>query len=289
MASTSAGIVLRVLRQCCDEVESRGPWQWQCLARNGGLLSIAASLGDGFLHLAYRPWDTERSALFLERALRANRTLPGGVKLALGQHGNDLHLHCDLPLVDDEQLRNSFERALNGFHEGGAALRAANEGSSSVCDTTNPDGLKDLLNKVAWPHSERGTNDFSAELDAEGARPASLRLSDRDLEANVELFRSKAPSTAVRRALAAFLLSASGALCMVRAYSESAGDQELYGFQVSLSKAPAPEEVQDALAALSIAHRICAREANVLLTETAAQQYLAARCFSTANQLGEEE
>ena len=207
----------------------------------------------------------------------------------IGQHGNDLHLHCDLPLVDDEQLRNSFERALNGFHEGGAALRAANEGSSSVCDTTNPDGLKDLLNKVAWPHSERGTNDFSAELDAEGARPASLRLSDRDLEANVELFRSKAPSTAVRRALAAFLLSASGALCMVRAYSESAGDQELYGFQVSLSKAPAPEEVQDALAALSIAHRICAREANVLLTETAAQQYLAARCFSTANQLGEEE
>ncbi len=294
MVSIGPGAVLRVLRQCCHEVESRGPWQWQCLVRNSELLSIAASLGNGFLHLEYRTAEMEKRAPFLERALRANKTLPGGVKLVLGATDNDLHLRSDLPLEDAGRLRNSFERALHGFHEGEAAfttLRVANDRSfpSPVCGETNSGQLKEVLSEVAWPHTERASNDFSAELDAEGARRASLRLSDRDLETNVELFRSKDPSNTVRRALAAFLLSASRTLCMVRAYAETADDQELYGFQVSLSSAPAPEEVQDALAALSIAHRMCAREANVLLTETTAEHYLAARRFLTANQSGDEE
>ena len=47
--------------------------------------------------------------------------------------------------------------------------------------------------------------------------------------------------------------------------------------------APDSEEVNHGLAALSVAWRMCAREASVLLHEAAARCYLAARDLSTTN------
>jgi hypothetical protein len=292
LVSTTAGIALHVLRQCCHEVQQNGPWHWQCSMRIGRALSIEASLGDGFLNLSCRPEGIGARSHALEQALRANRTLRGGVKLALGSSDCDLHLRADLPVVDEKRLRNSFERAVIGFQCEATALGEHNappESGARSSVETSPDGLKELLSEASWPYTQRGANDFSAELEAESARRACLRTNERDLEANVELFRSRTPTNAVQRALATFLLSASGALCMVRAYSQPVEGEELYGLQVSLAKAPAPEEVQDALGALSIAYRMCAREANVLLTDAAAQCYIAARRILAVNQPGDEE
>ena len=292
LVSTTAGIVLHVLRQCCHEVQQNGPWHWQCSMRTGRALSIEASLGDGFLHLSCRAERIAPQTHALEQALRANRTLRGGVKLALGSSDRDLHMRADLPVVDEKRLRNTFERAVIGFQCEANALGEHNappEGGACSSGETSPDGLKELLSEASWPYTQRAANDFSAELEAESARPACLRMNERDLEANVELFRSRTPTNAVRRALATFLLSASGALCLVRAYSQPAEGEELYGLQVSLTKAPAPEEVQDALGALSIAYRMCAREGNVLLTDAAAQCYIAARRILAVNQPGDEE
>ena len=53
--------------------------------------------------------------------------------------------------------------------------------------------------------------------------------------------------------------------------------------------APAAEEIDHALAALSIAYRMCAREADVLLNDAAARCYLAARESSTNPHQHEEE
>jgi hypothetical protein len=105
----------------------------------------------------------------------------------------------------------------------------------------------------------------------------------------VELLRTNAAKEASRHALAVFLLTISGALRMARGYAEAADGHESYGFQVCLPDAPASEEIGHALAALSIAYRMCARETDVLLDAAAARCYLAARDSSTTNEPQHEE
>jgi hypothetical protein len=76
---------------------------------------------------------------------------------------------------------------------------------------------------------------------------------------------------------------------MARACAVEADGQTSFGVQVGLPAAPAMEEIDHALGALSIAHRICARETNVLLNDAAARCYLAARELSTDHQPTKEE
>jgi hypothetical protein len=100
---------------------------------------------------------------------------------------------------------------------------------------------------------------------------------------NVELVRASATPEASRRALALYLLTAARELRLVRAYATQAEAGWSCGMQVNLPVAPASEEIDHALAALSMAHRMCAREANVLLDQAAARCYLAVRDTSNTN------
>lgn len=54
----------------------------------------------------------------------------------------------------------------------------------------------------------------------------------------------------------------------------------MVGLEVSVARDAAPEEIDDALGALSLAYRLTEREAGFLLNETAARSYLEARRFS---------
>ena len=100
---------------------------------------------------------------------------------------------------------------------------------------------------------------------------------------NSELVRANTNAETSRQALAVFLLTATSALRLVRAYSEQLDCELAYGVQVNLPCAPATEEIDHGLAALSIAHRMCSQETNVLLNEATARYYLAARDLSTTN------
>jgi hypothetical protein len=137
-----------------------------------------------------------------------------------------------------------------------------------------------LLRETSWTFTERGPNDFSAELDAESAVPARVALVEDQLILSAELVRCAAEEM-TRRSLALFLLTASGALRLVRAYAVQTESEWCAGFQVCLPAAPAAEEIDHAMAALSFAHKMCARESNVLLDEAAACCYLAARDLPT--------
>jgi hypothetical protein len=149
--------------------------------------------------------------------------------------------------------------------------------------------LGELLREISWPCKQRGPNEFSTELDSNSAPPARIRMTKDGLDLRVELVRSNETAEASRQALAVFLLMMSGSLRMARAYAAAAEGQQSFGFQVWLPAAPASEEIDHALGALSIAHRICARETSVLLSEAAARCYLAARDLSTTNELQHEE
>jgi hypothetical protein len=300
----AAANAFRVLDKCCAELEPAGPWRWRCLVQNGVRLPLSASLEEGFLQLAGRPVTMRKCPRALEQALLENGTLAGGVKFALDAQSRVLHLRTDIVLVDETQLLDRMQWALDGFHHGYRWLKSsdfyAGDGASAapvsmpdVVAASTPallDGpalpeetgasLGERLRETSWACTERSPGDFSAELAADSAPPARIRMSERGLVFSVELARFAA-AEASRRALAVFLLTASGALRMVRAHAAEADEQWSFGLQVFLPPAPAAEEIDHALAALSIAYRTCAREANVLLDEAAARCYLTARDVPT--------
>jgi hypothetical protein len=150
-------------------------------------------------------------------------------------------------------------------------------------------GLGDLLRETSWPFTERGPNDFSAHLEADSAPPARITMNEHGFVFSVELVRSNAAAEVTQQALTVFLLTASSALRLVRARAVDGDGQRSFGFQVCLPAAPAAEEIDHALAALSIAYRMCARETKVLLNEVAARCYLAARGIPTTQDQEQEK
>ena len=282
----AAATVFRVLDKCSSELSPDGPWRWKCAVQNGTRLPISASFDDGFLQLACRPGVIRKSADALERALLGNGALAGGVRLALDGASGALHLRTDILLLDETQLLDRFHRALDGFHHGAHLLKSLDSDScSSPSETRHAAApgisLAELLSETKWTTTERGPNDYSVELDAASAPPATIKLTENGVVASVELVRSKATAETTRQALAVFLLTTSSVLRMARAYAVKTDEQMSFGFQVGLPHAPAAEEIDDALAALSVAYRNCARETSVLLNDLAARSYLSAREDST--------
>jgi hypothetical protein len=284
LAKETAATAYRVLNKCASEIESSGSWSWQCVIENGARLSFAASFDEGFLQLACQPQAIRETALSLEDAMLCNKTLAGGVKLALNPSSRGLHLRTDIVVLYEKQLIDRMEWALEGFHDGNRQLEsphAHNESVSSQAARDSDVDLAELLRESSWPCAERGANDFSSKLDAGAAPPASIRMIGSTLEFRVELLRCNASEDITRQALALYLLTANSSLRMARACAAHADGQISYGFHVSLPSSPATEEVQHALSALSVAYRMCAREANVLLHGAAAQHYMTARNLSS--------
>jgi hypothetical protein len=284
LANQQAEIVSRILSTCCDKVEPAGPWSWNCVVQNGTRLPIAAKFEEGFLHLATGPTETENTACTLEDALLGNSSLAGGVKAALPGPSTLLRLQTDIAVLDEKQLTDRFWWAVNGFHDGSLMLRSpaspVNCQLSENCD--EGDALRELLRESSWTSTVRGSNDLSVEIDRDSSARARIRMTKTGVVSSVELLRTNAIAETNRRALALFLLRATGALRFVRAHAQESSGEWSFGMQVSLPLA-APGEIDHALAALATAHRMYARETTVLLDDTAARWYLAACETSTTN------
>ncbi|MGO8757455.1 MAG: hypothetical protein ACLQG3_04955 [Terracidiphilus sp.] len=285
LTNEAAAIAFRALNKCSSELEPDGPWRWRCAIENGTRLPIAASLQEGFLHLRCRPAEIREGACTPEDAVLGNNTLPGGVKLAMCGASNALNLVTDIAVVDERQLLDRIRWALDGFHDGHLLLTSPESfhNRAAAQPTVSAAGLGELLREASWPSTERGSNDFSAELDANTASPARIRMGAIGVVLSSELARSSAAAETSRQALTVFLLTATNTLRLARAYAEKVDGGLAFGVQVDLPCAPAGEEIDHALAALSIAHQMCAREASVLLNEATARCYLAARDLSTIN------
>ena len=291
LANESAEIASRVLHKCCDEVVPTGPWRWLCALQNGARFPVAATYGEGFLHLACQLGEMQESACTPEDALIGNILLDGGVKFALDEASSCLRLQTDIAVLDEKQLLDRFWWALDGFHDGRRLLKSPASRPNFEIEEPADSGadLRELLRETSWTVTERGPNESSVELDKASAAKANIRMSKRGTVLNLELIRMNALAETASRALAVFLLTASGGLRLVRAYGAMSCEEKTFGMQVCLPTNPATEEIDHALAALAIAHRRCAKETRVLLDDGAARCYLAARTTSTTDDKQEEK
>ncbi len=280
-AHDPAMTAFRVLGKCSSEVQPAGPWRWRCLVQNGARLPLAASIEEGFLHLEGHPETPGATMPLLERTLRVNASLAGGVKFALDAAGGGLLVCADLVLLDEAQMLARLPWALAGFHQAYSRLPAMDSGAHTAPaqgEVTAGARLAELLRETSWSSTERSLNEFVADLEADSAPPARIAVNELGLVFTLDLARSAPALEAVRQALAVFLLTCAGGLRMVRPFAvEEEAGQMKFGFQVCLPAAPAAEEIHHALGALSMAFRMCGRETSVLSDEATARCYLSVR------------
>ncbi len=280
--SDVAYYVFRALAKCCQEVTPDGEWAWQCTKLNGARLSIAASLREGFLSLACGAEITADAPFMLNRAISANASLHKGVKIVLDPATRKLYLRSDITVLNELQLMARLPWVLDGFHHGAytlANLQADCPPSPEVTDAASPehhDQFQECMRDSSWRLTKRGSDEFAVELESDSAPPALICIDKGGIAASVEMVRCGRSDGAVRDALAIYLLTATRETCLVRAAKHS-GDREIFALQATLPAWPSSEEMDHTLAALSVAHRACVREANVLLNEAAARYYLTAR------------
>ncbi len=280
-----AAIARRAVLSCCDGVQSCGPWNWRFAIQNGTRLPVAAKYEDEFLHMTCSPGVDCRSTGLLERVLLGSSRLSGGAKIVLAEAGSALRVSADIAVLEEKQLQDRLRLAMHGFHDGIRLLKSGDltpEADDEESVATEPE-LEKLLRESSWPSTESGPNDFSVELDADTGAAARIRRTKNSVVASVEFVRPAAISEVCRRAMAVYLLAASSTLRFVRSYAAESRGQWSFGMQVGLPAVPVMEEIDHALAALSVAHRACARESNVHLNEAAASCYLAARNLSTTS------
>ncbi len=280
LANESVATAIRVLDKCSAKMEPAGPWRWRCVVQNGAALPLSASLEEGFLQLAAPPEALHGTTRGLEHALLGNDTLAGGVKFALNAASRGLHLRTEIVLLEETQLLDRVHWALAGFHHGYHRLKSLDSPDDGmIAPTAGASGVRlgELLRETSWSCTERGPNDFSADLGADSAPPARITANEHGIAFRVELVRCNTAAELARQALAVFLLTASSALRLVRAHAVEGEGERRFGFEVCLPATPALEEIDHALAALSTAYRMCAREASVLLDQAAAQCYLDVR------------
>jgi len=275
----AADIVLSVLDQSAAEFVSDGPWRWSSVMQNGVRMAVEASLDDCFLRLVHRLPATPGMFIDTRLALVKNNTLSAGVKLAISAEDNSLLLAADLVILEESQLLNRFQWALDGLHDCRHLLNANGIGIDRIeprrpaheCD------VRDLLRETPWEIEEQGPNDYSVMLDAASSAVTRIHQSDRGVELTVEFVRSTRIQETSHCALAKFLLTASNILRLARAYAEDGDSGYTFGMKVILPAGPTAEEIDHALGALSIAHRMCYRESAALLDERTARNYLAVR------------
>ena len=277
MTLTNAWVAtaIRVLGQCSAELEPAGPWRWKCIVQNGVRQSLTAKLDEGLLELAGKTEEHDVTSRALEEALCANQALPGGVRFALVGHGFDLHRRADIMLREDALLLSRVRWTLAGFHPD--PPKPHDEDVADPTISAPRLGLGELLYESAWVFTERGPNVFSVDLGSSPATPATISVQNNGLVLCVELAHGAPMTEAASQALTLFLLTANSVLRLARAYRVDEGGQQWFGLQVCLPPSPTAGELEEGLAALSVAHRSCVREAKALLDDAAARCYLSVR------------
>lgn len=283
LARETASSVYRTLGKYCQEANPDGKWQWQCAMLNGTRLPVAASFREGFLSFSYCAEASVESSSMLGRAIAANAALHRSVKLVFDAARCVLELRSDIAVLDEAQLQARLPWILDGFHHGAPALESIRANCppspepEAAKATEKLEPLPEIMRDSGWPFTERGPGEIAVDLESEAAPPALVRMEQGGITASVELARWDGVDGAVAEALPSYLLSVSRSLRLVRACRLHSGPQLIFAFQVGLPPSPTREELTHALAALSVAHRSCVREASLLLDEATARCYLAAR------------
>ncbi len=276
------------LREWSEAVNRPADALWEFTLQNGSALPVRARLIEDWLQL-----DAELGSAtdptHIWSALEWNGRLDGAAKFALGLSGRFMRLRAEIPLDGEAAVAADLAAALAGF-ERAASLENGSAGEEPVPPhaaalPSQPEAslpLRELLADAGWQSAERPGGSLIVDLESGGDfRQALVEAGpDGSWRASVELARWESHVPASRDALAVLLLTASGAVRMARPSAGETGDGIATRFEIRLASHASPALVGRGLAALSVACRLCSREAAILSNERIAGRYLAVRGFT---------
>jgi hypothetical protein len=154
-------------------------------------------------------------------------------------------------------------------------------------DNGKEESLAELCADAGWPFCERDINSGRVELETgDDFRQALVERRKGKIRTWVELARAESFEGECRHALAVLLLRSAAAVRFARAATRKESDGLAAGFEVLLDAQPSPTDLNHALASLSVACRVCAREAAELEDPELASSYLHLQCGSELDNTG---
>jgi hypothetical protein len=299
-----------ILEACTTTVEQETRARWKFVLRNGVEVGAVAHYDADWLSLmtvpvASKPARRDGSALHL---LTLNGMLPGGTKFARVGDGTTVGILGDVPLEPEIDLARRVTEVCEGFVIGteahalvfdrrSAGLQPADvvsicggliaervPGADDAPAWTTP-AMSRLCTEAGWEGSARGEERVVVDLDVPGRfRQATLSGVGGRGGLRVAIDLEPCPTSAADRcriALGVLLLHTCGIMRMVRVAVDVRVDRIIPRFEVCFDSAPGSAELARALAALSIACRVSADEAEaVQRDERLAEIYMATRGVS---------
>lgn len=265
--------VAGALERCGTRLVRRGPSEWSFDLGNGEPFPVRAQRQQGWLRLLASPRDSgEGEDPWC--ALCLNAALPGGVRLVRHPPPVGLVLQADL-LLEEPLVAQRLQALCGALHIAGMPeCQEAGPAVASEADEGADAALAELARERGWQLELKDGNRFAAELDAPGMLSlASVERRDGGLCLWIEVLRSAALSEASRRAAGLFLLSLTAELRLVRG-AASRDPAPAIRLEAHLPAVPTASELDLALAALSLACRLCSRELRGLTEEELARTYL---------------
>jgi len=279
-----AALAVEALAPAAEAVGSS--WRFR-LGTQARAPRIAAEVAGGWLLLDAA---LESVALSHERLVEANAQLAGGAKFALVPEDERVHVCAELPLGVGSDLAGRLLEASRGCGQAAALVRggrAPGDGPSEGCGKPSgepsaapaADGELDrLCEEAGWVFTRRSPGCLAVDLEeTAGFSQAQLvRRADGSVALTADVDDCPPATGSCEEALAIFLLRCCGWLRMARAVGEPASERAAPRFEVVLAADPSPNELSEALSALSVAVRFCAQELRVLArNEDLARRYLA--------------
>jgi hypothetical protein len=284
LAHHAAGArIAAALEKCATSVVRIADAQWLLSLTNGAELTVHAGVHDDWLILegprvpgfGFRGGHAsgEPDAAGLWSLLRVNAALVGGAKCALEPDLSGTQVRAEVPLDDDIDVARRITQACTGIKSAAARVHGSAAYDSPVAAPLTHAELEALCRATPWTCVVR-KECVAVDLQVQGAfRALVTARPDGKIAASVDLNGRPADSSSpvCRAALAHFLLRINRVVRMARA----AAAGETPRLETVFADAPTAPELNHALAALSVACRMAAREAEVLACEVeAARAYL---------------
>jgi hypothetical protein len=270
-------------------VVQMAPGHWSFAPASAPGLRTTAKLTDDWLLVdaavpefaaGMSPWE----------AFAANALLPSGLKWCTGPSDGTLRLRAELPVLEQLSIVGAVQEVCAGLAAAvellvpavAAQREAARRPQSAIRNpqwvagaTAAEVDLQQLCAETTWPLTLRGPATVMIELDVPGAfQQAVVELQPgRGLVASLPVVSELPRSPVCAAAVGVFLLRITGAVRMVRAAMRASDG--FVCFEVVRAATPAPAELAEGFAALSVAWRCAGREAAVLAgDELVARLYL---------------
>jgi len=282
---TTAAAVEQALAGCSSSLVRVGATSWSFALSNGAALPANAILDDGWVSITMGldHGSAVNDPSDLHRALQVGPDIPGRGRPVIAPGSRGISLVADLPVHKHTNPSDSVAAACSELERGADTLRGIQATADDPPRPAQSQGHKvdvpGLCEQAGWPCKVRSSGRLAVDLETPGSF-FQAEIEDRGasgLVARAPLCEWVSLSPVCRHAVNVFLLSACGGLKSVRPGIRESDGRTTAILEVVLPGEPGADELNEALAILSVACSVCGREAACLADDFVAGTYLAAR------------